>query len=271
MFFISSLACGCLWSSLFHCLLMLEANPPKAGESIGATPVVAAWQILTSGKCSIDVTNEVNLYASRSKSANVLCSVPWKIILSWHQWLPRCWVCLLVIAGQNLPKMPKWMPHTDASRMHGTALVHKCHVCFGQPLRLVHCRMLQDPRWRLAKQVPRVFLLCLVFPCVPTAWFFIKFWLFYRFLQRIRHFEFRLHKFRPSQRRQSRTSRTSRTSCARIQWPELPEPEFGIFRNTLHISSHFAILMSQEHPRSPQCMTSPVLRSIKSLEYIRLY
>ena len=183
MFFISSIACGCLWSSLFHCLLMLEANPPKAGESIGATPVVAAWQILTSGKCSIDVTNEVNLYASRSKSANVLCSVPWKIILSWHQWLPRCWVCLLVIAGQNLPKMPKWMPYTDASRMHGTALVHKCHVCFGQPLRLVHCRMLQDPRWRLAEQVPRVFLLCLVFPRVPSAWFFIKFWLFYSVLQ----------------------------------------------------------------------------------------
>ena len=49
-------ACGHL------CSLLLEANPPKAGESIGATPVVAAWQILTSGKHSIDVTNRVNLY-----------------------------------------------------------------------------------------------------------------------------------------------------------------------------------------------------------------
>ena len=65
----------------------------------------------------------------------------------------------------------------------GQRWIHKCHVCFGQPLRLVHCRMLQDPRWRLAEQVPRVFLLCLVFPCVPTAWFFIKFWLFYSVLQ----------------------------------------------------------------------------------------
>ena len=135
---ISSTACGCLCHLCF--IAGAGGKPTKSWREYWSHP--CGGSPCQRNAASMSPTKWI--YISESVcDLKIYSVVPRKIILSWHQWLPRCWVCLLVIAGQNLPKMPKWMPYTDASRVHETALVDKCHVCFGQPFRFVHWRMLQ--------------------------------------------------------------------------------------------------------------------------------